>query len=319
MGFIKLRLDAITVDSEIQARADGTDEATVADYAALKKDGVPFPPAVVYYDGKKWWLSDGFHRHEADALNGQIMGEYEVRNGTRRDAVLHALGSNHGHGRRSSSADKRKAVLRMLADKEWAEWSDREIARRCGSTHPTVAKLRAELKDGAPVLTGKFTSETDTAQPAAGDSSLAQCSSETRTYLTKHGTTATMNVAKIGKAEEPPDVEQPDEDPVAEAPAEQPRTPAPTPLPGAPRRKSQPQDEPPDIMRDAEGYPVPKNLRDAFAGASEHLASEALDAKRRANEALKGYVSNPWIPARTREMLNRECQAHAEVYTNSRP
>lgn len=37
---------------------------------------------------------------------------------------------------------KRRAVTRLLDDPEWAAWSDREIATRCGVTHPFVSKLR---------------------------------------------------------------------------------------------------------------------------------------------------------------------------------
>ena len=36
-------------------------------------------------------------------------------------------------------------MLTLLNDGEWAAWSDREIARACGVTHPFVARLRADL------------------------------------------------------------------------------------------------------------------------------------------------------------------------------
>ncbi len=39
--------------------------------------------------------------------------------------------------------DKRRAVLRLIHDAEWSAWSDREIARRCGVTHPLVSNLSA--------------------------------------------------------------------------------------------------------------------------------------------------------------------------------
>lgn len=66
----------------------------------------------------------------------------EVRVGTQRDAILYPCGANTQHGLRRSQADKRKAVGIMLADPEWSKWSDREIARRCGVSHPFVGKLR---------------------------------------------------------------------------------------------------------------------------------------------------------------------------------
>jgi hypothetical protein len=42
-------------------------------------------------------------------------------------------------------ADKRKAARRLLGDAEWSAWSDREIARQCHVSHPTVAAHRASL------------------------------------------------------------------------------------------------------------------------------------------------------------------------------
>ncbi len=65
----------------------------------------------------------------------------------------------------------RRAVLRLLNDGEWSQWSDREIARRCAVGKSFVGNLRA---------------------------SLATVDSE-RTYTTKHGTPAVMKTANIGR------------------------------------------------------------------------------------------------------------------------
>lgn len=42
-------------------------------------------------------------------------------------------------------ADKRHAVTLLLQDEEWAQCSDREIARRCAVDHVMVGKLRRAL------------------------------------------------------------------------------------------------------------------------------------------------------------------------------
>ena len=47
---------------------------------------------------------------------------------------------------RRTNADKRAAVLLLLNDGEWALWSDSEVARRCGVSHPFVAALRPHLE-----------------------------------------------------------------------------------------------------------------------------------------------------------------------------
>jgi hypothetical protein len=68
-----------------------------------------------------------------------------VHQGTARDALLFALGSNTTHGLRRTPADKRRAVEVMLRDEEWAKWSDREIARLCDLSHAFVSGVRREL------------------------------------------------------------------------------------------------------------------------------------------------------------------------------
>lgn len=67
-----------------------------------------------------------------------------MRAGTRRDAILYAVGANATHGLPRSNADKRRAVETMLRDEEWVVWSDREIARRTQTSAPFVAKVREE-------------------------------------------------------------------------------------------------------------------------------------------------------------------------------
>jgi hypothetical protein len=67
-----------------------------------------------------------------------------VRKGTRRDAILYAVGANEGHGLRRTPADKRKAVLTLLEDPEWSKWSNYQIAEACKVTPPFVLRLRRE-------------------------------------------------------------------------------------------------------------------------------------------------------------------------------
>jgi hypothetical protein len=94
-----------------------------------------------------------------------------IQKGARRDAMLYSVGANAVHGLRRTSADKQKAVMTLLEDREWSKWSDREIARRCGVHHQMVGKLRNSLDE----------------------------SSSERIYTTKHGTIAKMNTARANK------------------------------------------------------------------------------------------------------------------------
>lgn len=129
------------MDDAIQPRAVIDDEA-VAEYAAALAAGSDFPPIVVFFDGTRRWLADGWHRVRAAHRAGLAVLPAEIRQGSRRDALLFALSANQTHGLRRTNADKRRVVLTMLSDGQWKRWSDREIARRCGVTHPFVAEMR---------------------------------------------------------------------------------------------------------------------------------------------------------------------------------
>ena len=99
----------------------------------------------MFFDGERNWLADGFHRLEAHHAAGLTDIAVDVRNGSQRDATLFAAGANASHGLRRTQADKAKAIAVLLADPEWRQWSDKELARRCGISDKTVAKARREL------------------------------------------------------------------------------------------------------------------------------------------------------------------------------
>jgi len=163
-------------DGGTQPRAQ-LDPNTVQEYAEAMQAGDRFPPVTVFYDGTDYWLADGFHRVAAAERVGFEVIRAETKQGTQRDAVLYSVGVNAQHGLRRTNLDKRRAVEVLLADPEWSQWSDRDIAARAHVTHPFVGKLRGEMQ----AVTGN-------------DYQLE------RTYTTKHGTTATMNTSAIRDA-----------------------------------------------------------------------------------------------------------------------
>jgi hypothetical protein len=116
----------------------------IEEYTTALFCGDTFPPIVVFYDGADYWLADGFHRLEAHRRHGLEEIDADIRQGTRRDAVLYACGANASHGLRRTNADKRRAVETLLNDQEWSQWSDREIARRCGVGNRFVSDMRQE-------------------------------------------------------------------------------------------------------------------------------------------------------------------------------
>ena len=57
-----LSLDTITLDDGLQPRV-ALNEDTIADYDEQIRQGVEFPPVVVFRDGGAHWLADGWHRY----------------------------------------------------------------------------------------------------------------------------------------------------------------------------------------------------------------------------------------------------------------
>lgn len=168
---MELKISEIIIDGGTQPR-ESCDQKRVEEYASEMQEGAIFPPVDVFFDGKKYWLADGFHRRNARVLAGFDTISVTVHQGGVRDAILFSVSANASHGLRRTNEDKRRAVMRLLTDSEWGKWSDREIARQCKVDHVFVGKLRASF-------TGYITSE--------------------KTYTTKHGTTATMDTSKIGR------------------------------------------------------------------------------------------------------------------------
>lgn len=163
-------------DGGTQSRA-AINETTVAEYAdAMSNPETVFPPITVYFDGKDYWLADGFHRLAAWERIGRTDIPAEIRQGDRRRAILHSVAANSAHGLRRTNEDKRRAVLTLLEDAEWAANTDQWIADTCRVGRAFVAKLRGPIMPS--------------------DSMMGQ-EPVVRT-VTRNGKTYKMNVAKIG-------------------------------------------------------------------------------------------------------------------------
>lgn len=63
--------------------------------------------------------------------------------------------------------------MTLLEDDKWGQWSDSDIARQCAVHQTTVMRMRESLMQ-----------------------SIGEAKPTTRTYTTKHGTTATMKKAR---------------------------------------------------------------------------------------------------------------------------
>lgn len=141
-----LPMDVIRIDGGTQSREKIHTEV-VDDYASKMMDGDVFPPAVAFFDGKEYWLADGFHRYHAHNKNKKASMSCDIANGTLRDAILFSYGANAKHGLPMTNKDKWRIVTEILNDFEWSGKKDREIARICGVSHVFVAKVRSSQKN----------------------------------------------------------------------------------------------------------------------------------------------------------------------------
>ena len=189
-----IELSKVRIDGELQPRAE-LNQDTIAEYAEAYKSGAKFPPVKLFFDGSSYWLADGFHRYSAARDAGLTTIYEEIIPGSRRDALLFSRSANDGHGLRRSNADKRKTVLSMLVDAEWSQWTDVRIAKACAVSSNFVGDIRK-----------------------SHNNLINAIDPQERKYTTKHGTTATMNTANIGRKNgaAKPEPEQPE----ASAPAE---------------------------------------------------------------------------------------------------
>jgi len=140
-------LSAIKREKALICRARGLNAATVKEYAAAMTAGAEFPPVVVFRDGKGvHWLGDGHHRTEAAKAAGRTEILADVREGGRKEALLHAARANGEHGLRRTTADKQRAVELVLA--ACPKMTDRQVGEACGVDHKTVAAAKRRKSGG---------------------------------------------------------------------------------------------------------------------------------------------------------------------------
>ena len=139
-----ISIDRIDTTGGTQMRCR-IDDDTVADYRAAMLDGAEFPAVVVFAEGKKYWLADGFHRYRARLSLGARDIRCEVHVGDRFDAIAYAVGANKTNGLRRTNADKQMAVRAALSLERLAAWRARAEAETADLQGRTPARLIAAL------------------------------------------------------------------------------------------------------------------------------------------------------------------------------
>jgi uncharacterized ParB-like nuclease family protein len=146
-----LEIRRVRTDGGTQSRA-GLDSGWAAEIARLIREGVQFPPVVVFFDGESYWLASGFHRLEGhrQAKRGHVRAR--VVRGDLEDARLFSAGANRRHGLKRSNDDKQVAVCMVLESPRALGWTNVEVAEHCGVSEGMVRKLRREIKTGEVVV-----------------------------------------------------------------------------------------------------------------------------------------------------------------------
>jgi hypothetical protein len=141
---VSLPIREIQKDRQAQCRVSLSPEI-IRQYAAQIRDGAEFPPVRVWYDGIRYWLSDGFHRLAAFELASRNCVPAEVRAGGLCEAIWDSCGANSTHGQGRSTADLKAVIRRTLDHPNSARLSNRELARHVGLPETTFRRLARGL------------------------------------------------------------------------------------------------------------------------------------------------------------------------------
>jgi hypothetical protein len=185
----RVPLSAIKIDeasqSRVTIRVNVVNKYAEAMKLQLSDKEWRFPPVVLFQEGEGYWVGDGFHRILACKKVNIPEIPADVRIGTKRDAFLFSIPANADHGLPFTSADKRRAVQILLADPEWSQWSNAEIARRCQASQPFVGRIRAGASCNGYRMRVRKVKRGDTVYEMKVDSKIGQSQSVTKREQTE--------------------------------------------------------------------------------------------------------------------------------------
>ncbi len=144
---MKLKLSEVSRKKELQVRLNGVNPFVIEEYQLALEEGAEFPPLVVFQlpDNTKV-LVDGFHRFLAYRNCGVEEAEVEVQEGTYEEALDYTrFESNRTNGQRLTRSDLWAVLEAVVVDPRYYQLSDRELAKLCKCTHPSVAAARLRV------------------------------------------------------------------------------------------------------------------------------------------------------------------------------
>lgn len=140
----RLPIASIARDPAMQHRLNPKPEI-VEEYRAAIRAGDEFPPVRVWWDGERYWPSDGFSRLAAADLEGVTDFLADVHTGAREDALWDSYGANSTHGSRRSPKETESVIQLALRHPNSAQLSNVEIAKHLHVSEITVRRWRVKL------------------------------------------------------------------------------------------------------------------------------------------------------------------------------
>lgn len=152
-----MEVHLLEIDRSLLRRDGGTqpreklDTEHIEDLIRDWRKGDRFEPALAYYDGQFYWLTDGYHRDKALEELGESKILVEIRSGTLEDAKWHSYCVNQHKALKRSNADKQRAVIGALMHPYGACKSNVQIADHCGVDEGTVRAWRKKLEESGEI------------------------------------------------------------------------------------------------------------------------------------------------------------------------
>jgi hypothetical protein len=137
-------IQSIRKDGQTQHRA-AIDLEIAEQYAALMQEGVVFPPVRLWWDGKDYWLTDGFHRIAAAERVGITEVPAELHSGTLCEAQWDSYAANAAHGMRRTWAETQRVIQLALQHPNCSSLSNVQIAKHLHLPEATVRRWRKRL------------------------------------------------------------------------------------------------------------------------------------------------------------------------------
>ncbi len=185
----------IVFDDRTQSRETMDAEAVDSLIESITAAGTGYPdwhlPIVLFEDGEKFAIGDGWHRIEAARQLGRTIIVAQVRPGGLSAAREFAIGANATNGLLRTKADKRRAVQMALDDHP--EKSNRQLAKLANVCRSMVDDEVKRRKTAAAKAKGVAVNAT----PPTGGKGAAGRASETVEAATPEADRTTRQVSKL--------------------------------------------------------------------------------------------------------------------------